>query len=564
MKEGEIMTLSRSVYKEFESIVGEKNISDDIGVLETYRNPAAQSSAHYGPFSHWTPLPQAVILPASTKEVQKIVCICNRYKIQFKASSTFYSTMGYIGSDNAVQLDMRRMKEIEIDAKNQIAIVEPYAIAAAVQAEAMKCGLNLNIPGVGCSSSPLASTAGWVGAGPSTIFMGASGENMLSAEWVLPDGEILRTGSYGAGAGWFCGEGPGPSTRALLRGSLGTCGAMGVCTKVAIRLHPWPGPAVLPSTDAAPVYKAELPDNFKCYTLCFPDWEAWTDAVTLFHENDVLYLGHRQFNMFGRDLKGAMIKILTDPDKQLCDIPELLKDEEVLKETESMKLEFQVVIAGMTKHDMEYKEAAINEVLNKTGGWKNNMMLEKDIHDWALLYMIRLGHKNLNYALCGAYEGSLGLSSYVRVATPLMEESSALKREWEQKTTAIAATGGDSEMGGLSTIGGGGLLAWEFFTNFDAYDKESVKGTREYVDDSQRWMNEKKLGKDFGRVNADLRRPDSYDYTQEEQDAMYINMPQPLVMAYQWKVREAINPNHLGGSYYRTLTPDKVERKQNP
>jgi glycolate oxidase len=307
------MTLAKEIYQALEDIVGKRNISQDIGVCESYRSIPSQTSAHYGPFDHWTPLPQAVILPATTDEVKNIVRICNKYKIQFKAGSTFYATMAYIGSDYAVQLDMRRMASIEIDAKNQCAIIEPYAIAAVVQAEAMKVGLNLNIPGVGCSSSTLASTAGWAGFGPTSIFMGASGENLLGAEWVLPNGEVIRTGSAGAGSGWFCGEGPGPSARSLFRGVTGTAGAMGVCTKIAVRLHPWPGPATLPTTGTLPAYKAELPDNFKCYTLCFPDWDSWAKAASIIHENDILYLGHRQFNMFGRNLKGAMIRILNDP-----------------------------------------------------------------------------------------------------------------------------------------------------------------------------------------------------------------------------------------------------------
>src|SRR5512133_673168 len=197
--------------------------------------------------------------------------------------------MGYIGDDYAVQLDMRRMRSIEIDEKNMIAVVEPYAIAAVVQAEAMKVGLTLNIPGVGCSSSTLASTAGWVGFGPTSISMGCSSENMLGAEWVLPDGELLHTGSLGAGSGWFCGEGPGPSTRAILRGFQGSTGSLGVCTKMAVRLHPWPGPTFIPTRGTTPGYMADLPDNFKAYTLCFKTWEDYAKGIVLLHENDILF-----------------------------------------------------------------------------------------------------------------------------------------------------------------------------------------------------------------------------------------------------------------------------------
>jgi glycolate oxidase len=83
-------------------------------------------------------------------------------------------------------LDMRRMKSIEIDVKNMTAIVEPFAIAATVQAEAMKVGLNVNIPGVGCSSSTLANFSSWIAFGPASISMGQGSENILGMEWVLP------------------------------------------------------------------------------------------------------------------------------------------------------------------------------------------------------------------------------------------------------------------------------------------------------------------------------------------------------------------------------------------
>ena len=95
---------------------------------------------------------------------------------------------------------------------------------------------------------------------------------------------------------------------------------MGVCTKIAIRLHPWPGPSYIPTRGDIPAYKANLPDNFKAYTLCFKTWDDYAKCISILHENDIVYLVHRQFNMFGRDLKTAMLKILTDPKKQLADL----------------------------------------------------------------------------------------------------------------------------------------------------------------------------------------------------------------------------------------------------
>ncbi len=549
------MALSREIYKQLEDIVGKANISEDPAVTETYRCITAQSSAHYGPYDHRTPCPQAVILPGSTKEVQKIIQICNKYDIHFKAATTFWAAMGYISSDYSIQMDMKRMDHIEIDPKNKIAIVEPYVNGAVLQAEAMKYGLNCNIAGVGCSSSILAGASSWVAFGPTSNYMGNGGENMLSAEWVLPNGEILKTGSLGSGSGWYCGEGPGPSVRSVLRGWTGTAGTMGVCTKMGIRLHPWPGPAEIKTRGRAPAYFADNLPNFRAYTLCFKDWNGYAEAFKFFHENDIVYIGHRQFNMFGRNLKLAMVKVLTNPDLQYCDVPELLKDPYIDEQTKLMKIDFQIVLAGMSEDDLAWKEAAVDYILEQTDGYKSEIMLEKDLEDWQKLYLIRLGHKNLNYTFVSSYEGNFGMSSNVFVTAPLMEEASALKRKIEESGDGCANAGGDSDMGGLSTIGGGGVTGWEFFTVFDAHDKDSIRQAKELIDQSAAWMKEKGLGTDFGRWNEDARRPDALDYTQEEHDKMFESMPQPLVMEYQYKIREAFNPNNLTGSYYRTKTP---------
>ena len=113
------------------------------------------------------------MLPASTEEVQEIVKVCNKYKIKFKASSTFWGGMGYPSHEDAIQLDMRRMNHIlEIDKKNLFAVVEPYVIGATLQAEAMKVGLNTHIIGAGGSCSPLASATSFCGSRTGLPFYG--------------------------------------------------------------------------------------------------------------------------------------------------------------------------------------------------------------------------------------------------------------------------------------------------------------------------------------------------------------------------------------------------------
>ncbi|MDD3824346.1 MAG: FAD-binding oxidoreductase [Anaerolineae bacterium] len=551
------MTLPKNVYKALEDIVGAANISDDPALLDSYRYSLAHTAIHLGPYydTH-TPRGAAVLLPGSTEEVQAIVKLCNRYKIKFKASSTFWSAQGYPSEDDTIQLDMRRMDRIlEIDEKNMHAVVEPGVIAATLQAEAMKVGLNTHIPGSGCSCSPLASATSYFGSGPGNLYGGWYYDNLLGMEWVMPTGEILRTGSLGSGCGWFCGEGPGPSMKGVARGFLGAKGAMGVFTKCAIKLFAWPGPATLPVEGTIPAYKVSLPDRLRAYTLAFPSWKAWADAAHLIWDTGIGYLAHRQFSMFGRDLKYAMVKILTEPTRTLGDLGELLEDPEVQRVTEESIRDFQIVLAGMTARDLEWQEKALDEILARTGGWKVEAMNDPDVADWTLLYMIRLGHKNLNLVFGGSYDGCFGLLGAADFGTAHVEEAAAFKKEWE-KRGAVVEAGGDCMMGPIGGQGGGGTCLWENFTCFDPSDRESVEGTRALFDAATCFGLEKGWGVGMEKWNAQSRGADGRTTPKEERDRIHLSAPQPSVFRYQHKVREALNPNELGDEYFETLDVD--------
>ena len=235
------MALSREIYAAFEAIVGKRNISEDPGVLETYRCAAAQSSAHYGPYDHKTPRPQAVLLPGSAEEARSIVKLCNKYDIKFKAATTFWSAMGFIGDDYAIQMDMRRMRSIEIDEKNMAAIIEPYAIGAVVQAEADEAGPHHEHAGRRLQQRP-PGEHGRVGRfRPHIDIDGLRQREHARRGMGAPQRRIAEDGLARRRVGLVLREGPGPSARAILRGFQGSTGSLGVCTRIAIRLHPGPG-----------------------------------------------------------------------------------------------------------------------------------------------------------------------------------------------------------------------------------------------------------------------------------------------------------------------------------
>jgi glycolate oxidase len=548
------MTFSKDIYRALEDIVGSRNISDDPAVLVSYQFPLANTSIHLGPFYRtYTPRGAAVVLPGSTEQVQKIVKICNKYKVKYKASSTFWGAMGYPCHEDVVQLDMRRMDRIlEIDQKNMFAVIEPHVIGVNLQAEAMRVGLNTHIIGAGGSCSPLASATSYAGPGPDSLFMGNGDENLLGAEWVMPDGEVIRTGSMGCGSGWFCGEGPGPGVKGLIRGMLAARGSMGVYTKCALRLYPWPGPASFPVEGIPPVYRAILPDNIKAYTLAFPSWESWANCAHRIWDVGIGYIAHRQFNLFGRDLKFAMIKILTDPNRTLSDLEQLVNDPEIKKVNENMTREFQFVLAGMTPRDTEWQEKALNEILAETGGWKVDAMSDPQIARWVLAYLVRLGHKNLNLVFAGGYEGCFGTVGPPDYGSAWVEETSELKKKWEERGSIVRA-GGDCTMGGVGGLGGGAYIMWENFTCWDPHDRDSVEGTFEFFERTDQFAKERNLGRGMERTCVLCRGSDGKEVPEEVRDPLYAASPQAHVFRYQRKIREAFNPNDLGDSYYVTL-----------
>jgi hypothetical protein len=341
----------------------------------------------------------------------------------------------------------------------------------------------------------------------------------------------------------------------LIMGQAGSMGAMGVFTKCAIRLFPWPGPPELPSEGIVPAYKAVLPPNIAGYTLAWPSWEAYANGLYRIWDGDISgYYCHRQYTMFGRDLKGAMIKILTDPNKTLNDLEQLLKDPELCRKNEEMKRDFQIILAGMTMNDIAWQEKALDKILAETGGCKASLMEEPGTKEWSLLFLLRLGHKNLNFVYAGGYEGAFGIFGNPDYSCPKVEIAGDFKRKWEQEHDAFVAAGGDCMMGGMGGIGGGGITAWENFTHFDSHSPRSVAETHDFFDATSNFGRENGLN-NMERMYAISRRDDGYGQPKEAQERMAAANPQPMAFQYQWKIRLFLDPNHLGDAYYVTLEP---------
>lgn len=540
------MALSREAYRALEDIVGPENISKEPAILDSYAFQWLAETVRPGQ-SKFMPRPEAAVLPGNTEEVQAIVKTCNRYKIKVKPYSTGWYFYCAPQTEGVIQLDMRRMDRIlEIDERNMFAVVEPYVIAATLQAEVMKLGLNCCVTGAGASCSPLASATSYHGAGPSSIFGGENNQNLLSLEWVMPNGDILRTGSLGSGLGWFCGEGPGPSLRGIVRGTLGAKGGLGVFTKCALKLFPWPGPAELPVEGTVPAYNSPLPDNFRAYSLAFPSWENYFEAYYKIYDNEIGYIAHRQFSMLGTELGTAFWMLYNDPTKTLDDIEEFTQKPEIKKLTEEMKIAFQIVLAGLTPRHLEYQEKVLDEILADTGGWKVAAMSQPAMERFTLLYLIRLGHKNLNFVYNGGWLGTFmqaGPPDYVKGYRHIAQEVT----EPYQKKGLLVDCGADAMMGPVGSMGGGGNCALEQFGYYDVADEESTDAVVSWTKDCVKGAIDK------GFVPGKGSHYLAMGMTREQRQSSYASAPWPGMYRWQRKIKGIIDPNDIGDELYPTM-----------
>jgi glycolate oxidase len=344
-----IMTINKDLYRAFEDTLGAENVSADPVILDSYAWRMNRSDTKF------VPRFDAITLPESTEQVQAIVKLCNKYKVQFKASSTGWGFFGDPGGPGVVKIDLRRMNRIiEINEKNMYTVVEPFVIAAQLQAELMKKGLNCNITGAGsnCSGMPLAAHANL---GHLSI-SGSYGErNLLGVEWVTPEGDVVKLGSLGSLGKWFCGDGPGPSLRGIIRGNVMPLGGLGVFTKAAQKVYHWPGPATFPLKGVSPHYvSTKTPPWFMMRYLSFKTRAELTQAVEKIGESEIGFI------LMGFTPGMMASNIATNNNEDL---------EYIKKYTAEVQGPgFMIIIAGNSSNDFEYKKQVLEQIRQDYNG----------------------------------------------------------------------------------------------------------------------------------------------------------------------------------------------------
>lgn len=367
------MTLTREQYEAFAAVVGREHLSDDPVDLDAWAWRSGQAAMA----QDFKPRFEAILMPATTQEVQAVVRLCNKFRLQFKASSTGWGSYCDPGGPGCLMLDLRRMNRIlEINEENMYAVVEPYVIHAQLQAELMKRGLCCNVNGAGANTSALP-LAAHEGIGHLSASCGIGERNLLACEWVTPEGEVIRTGSLGSIGEWFCGDGPGPSLRGVMRGNVVPLGGLGVYTKAAVKIYHWPGPPTMELKGYSPSYvPVRLPSNFLLRYLSWPTEEGREVGIRRLGESEIC------FGVMGFNANMVAANVATT-------------NEEELKLTEAYSKEIVgpgvcLVIVGNSPRDFEYKKQVLDLIIEETGATSLKAVEEGDVHDGFVWRFIRV------------------------------------------------------------------------------------------------------------------------------------------------------------------------------
>jgi FAD/FMN-containing dehydrogenase len=226
----------KALVKALEDIVGPEYVSDADFICAAYaRNTDAALPDRP---------PDVVVRPGSVEEVQKIVRIANRFKVPIYQRGAGLDLMGGAKpiEEGGIVMDLTRMnKIIEIDEQNQVVIAECGISWSELNKPLFEKGFYTGCMGAGSSQSATLGGAlsnNTSGGGGAALY-GTASDNCIGLEVVLPQGDVIRTGSWASVyvKTPFCRYVLGPDFTGLF---LGDNGILGIKTKAAMRIYPKP------------------------------------------------------------------------------------------------------------------------------------------------------------------------------------------------------------------------------------------------------------------------------------------------------------------------------------
>ncbi len=349
--------IPKVAFNALKAIVGEEFITDDPAITENY---VKSGEGHDTIYQRGVRPPAVVVMPKSTDEVQKIVRLCYHYNLPYSVASSFWATHCGGKTPFHVTLDLARMRKMEWDEKQILAIVEPGCIYSPLQAEAQERGLYTLTPGGGSQASVLANHLTY-NYSPLSYRLGFPTRRILAVEWVLPDGELITLGSLTNSQDFFWGEGPGPDLRGLLRGAVGWFGKVGIVTRMAIKMHPLFLPERMVPEGRGMESTLRFPENrIRWYNFSMPSQEALVKAMREIPRSEI----------GAAVMKVPLLWRYRAKSKSREDFwKKWIEEESEIKKSRSTSLILRILLIGYTSEkQLQYEEKVLFQIMDELGG----------------------------------------------------------------------------------------------------------------------------------------------------------------------------------------------------
>ncbi|GAG14292.1 unnamed protein product, partial [marine sediment metagenome] len=254
---------------------------------------------------------------------------------------------------------------------------------------------------------------------------------------------------------WYSGDGPGPSLRGIMRGWAGAKSGIGIFTKVAVKLFPYPCSTKFNVTGHSPNYNFDVPDFMRLYIIDCKSYNYLEKVFLRVEEEEISFIcshlsGFATMAIFANSIDNLM-------DKSSIGI---------------MKVPIVILIAARTKREFDYKQKVLKMLLEELK--LTNIIGTKYIPE-SIFYAEAL-RSNLGlhgFITTGGFQSTKGGCDTAAMCLRSTELNIQLKKKYIKKGV-IANDFGEGTW--MSSYESGHFFHMESPTMFDQTNKDSVEG----------------------------------------------------------------------------------------